>query len=254
MPVLILVILFGWASGVIVNYLADVLPRGRKLVRPFCIHCRHPFRLVNYFLWPRRCASCGQPRSLRVWVVEAVMAGAAVWLYLQPPNQMNFLLGMALLIYFGVVVVIDLEHKVILHQVSIAGAILGLIAGTLLHGIWITLLGGIIGYGLMLALYALGVFFVRVVSKRRGEVVEDALGYGDVNLVGVLGLILGWPLILAGLMIAVILGGFFSLLYMLMKVFARKYEAFEAIPYGPFLVAGAVILIFFMDGLLSILS
>lgn len=254
MPVLILVILFGSASGALVNYLADVLPRGRKLVNPFCIHCGQPFGLSNYFLWPRQCTACGQRRSLRTWIVEAVMTASAMWLYLQPPANISFLLGMALLIYFGVVVVIDLEHKVILHQVSIAGAILGLIAGTLMHGVWITILGGVVGYGLMLGLYALGMLFVRMVSKRRGEVVEDALGYGDVNLVGVLGLILGWPLILGGLMIAVILAGGFSLLYILMKALVRKYEAFEAIPYGPFLVAGAVVLIFFMDGLLSIFS
>jgi leader peptidase (prepilin peptidase)/N-methyltransferase len=87
-----------------------------------------------------------------------------------------------------------------------------------------------------------------VVNRRKGQPVNDvALGFGDVNLSGVLGLILGWPVILIGLVVAVLIGGIVSLIYIVVKLITRKYEAFMALPYGPFLVLGAVLLIYFRN-------
>jgi leader peptidase (prepilin peptidase)/N-methyltransferase len=83
-------------------------------------------------------------------------------------------------------------------------------------------------------------------GKLRGEQIdEDALGFGDVNLSGVLGLLLGWPGITAGLFFAILFGGAVSLLVLLYMLVRRKYHAFQAIPYGPFLVAAAVVVLFF---------
>ena len=71
------------------------------------------------------------------------------------------------------------------------------------------------------------------------------MGFGDVNLSAVIGLLLGWPAILAGLILAILLGGAVSLVYLMYKLITRRYEAFSAIPYGPFLVASTVILLYF---------
>jgi prepilin signal peptidase PulO-like enzyme (type II secretory pathway) len=79
----------------------------------------------------------------------------------------------------------------------------------------------------------------------------EALGFGDVNLSGVLGLILGWPLILPTLFLSILIGGVVSLVYMLTMLAFRRYQLLMAIPYGPFLVSGAVLLIFFRDSVLS---
>ena len=51
--------------------------------------------------------------------------------------------------------------------------------------------------------------------------------------------------IIAGLFFAIIYAGIISLIYLLVTYFAGKYEAFTFIPYGPFMIAGAVALIFF---------
>ena len=41
----------------------------------------------------------------------------------------------------------------------------------------------------------LGVLIIKLINRRRGQPVNDvAFGFGDVNLSGVLGLMLGWPL------------------------------------------------------------
>jgi prepilin signal peptidase PulO-like enzyme (type II secretory pathway) len=94
----------------------------------------------------------------------------------------------------------------------------------------------------------LGVLIIKIINRKRGQPVNDvALGFGDVNLSGVLGLMLGWPLILIGLVIAVLVGGIVSLIYILIMLLTGKYHSFMALPYGPFLVLGAMILIYFQD-------
>lgn len=246
--VLIVVGLIGWLGGMLVNYLSDVLPVKRRFVRPICVFCFEPQSPGNYLFWPRRCQECTSRRPWRVWIVELLYIGISLWLWFNPPEKIGFIMGLVLMLYFGVVVVIDLEHRLILHPVSWVGAALCLGIGWHLHGLSRTLIGGAVGFGLMLGLHTFGTFFARWISRRRGEIItEEALGFGDVNLSGVLGLLLGWPGILAGLLVAILIGGAVSLLYLLIMVASRRYRLFTAIPYGPFLVAGAVFLLFFRD-------
>ena len=242
----LLIVMLGWTCGTLINYLADVLPTRHKLTRPFCLHCGEPFPLVEYLGWWRGCPHCHHRRAWRTWVVESTYIIASGWLWVYPPDRLGFVIGLVLLIYFGIVVVIDLEHRLILYSISLAGAVIGAVIGTWLHGWLATLLGGLFGFGLMLLFYFLGTLFGRWMARRRGEALEEeALGFGDVCLSGVLGLLLGWPGIILGLIVAIMLGAIVSLLYLLGMILSRKYRLFAAIPYGPFLVAGTVLLLYF---------
>ncbi|HZD57887.1 MAG TPA: A24 family peptidase [Anaerolineales bacterium] len=252
MLLILLVALLGWGAGIVVNYVADVFPYRRRLVKPFCHNCQANYPLLDYIFWYGRCESCRQRRSWRAPAVEILYVLGTVWLWILPPKNLNFILGFILLIYFGIVVLIDLEHRLIMHPVSMVGAVLGLGIGTWLHGIGWTLLGGAAGFGIMLALYGLGYLFARGLARLRGgSIDEEALGFGDVNLMGVLGLILGWPGVLVGLVLAVLIGGLVSGLYMLAMLITRRFRAFTAIPYGPFLVAAAIALLFFRASVLE---
>ena len=247
---LVFVVLLGWIAGAIINYLADVLPIKRRLNPPFCLNCDASQGLSNYFFWPRRCRVCGERRTWRVWLVELAAIGAAAWIWFSPPPRLNFWASLALLIYFGVVVVIDMEYRLILHPVSAAGSILGFGTGIWLHGFKETIFGGIAGFGIMLLLYYFGALLIKIFRRWRtphnsspGE--DDALGFGDVILSGVLGLILGWPGILSGLVLTILLGGVVSFLYILVMLITRRYRSTMALPYGPFLIASAVLILFF---------
>jgi len=245
----------GWIAGILVNYLADVLPLRRRLTRPFCIQCDAKVPWLNYLLWPRRCPACGYHRNIRVWVVEIIYIVTSLLIQKYPPAHLGYVLGLIILTYFGVVVLIDLEYRLIMHPVSIFGAVLGLLVGVLRVGWIYTLIGGLTGFGVMWLLYLLGALIMKFIARRRGQILDDvALGFGDVNLSGVIGLMLGWPLILVGLVIAVLIGGVVSLVYILIMLISRKYHAFMALPYGPFLVSGAILLIYFRDVILQFLG
>lgn len=135
-----------------------------------------------------------------------------------------------------------------MHPVSVFGAVLAAGLGIWLHGITATIYGGMAGFGIFLVLYSLGGVFARWLARRRDQEFDDvALGFGDVNLAGVIGLLMGWPGISLGLILGVFAGGLVSLLYILFMLISRRYSPFSTLPYGPFLIAGAVALLYFPD-------
>jgi len=238
--------------GAFVNYLSDVLPAQRKLTKPFCTYCNQEYSLWNYLIYPRRCSNCNRKRPLRVWVIEIIYLGISLWLYHTPNVLFGYWGSLVLLAYFGVVVIIDMEHRLILHPVSLTGVAIGAILGTILHGISNTVLGGAAGFLIMLALYFLGGIFAKFIAKLRGEELNEvALGFGDVNLAGIIGLLLGWPGILGGLFLAILIGGFVSLAVMVVLVIKKRYQLFTALPYGPYLVVSAIFLLYFRGIFLS---
>jgi leader peptidase (prepilin peptidase)/N-methyltransferase len=129
------------------------------------------------------------------------------------------------------------------------------VTGIWLHGTKSTLLGGVAGFAVMLVLYYLGTILMGWLARKRGQILEEeALGFGDVNLSGVLGLILGWPGILIGLVLTILIAGVVSFVYLLVAVITRRYRYDMAVPYGPFLISGAIALLFFRDFILKYLG
>jgi len=243
-PTLIFAVISGLAAGMLVNYLADVLPLTRKIGRPICVCCGENIPWFTFFLG-KRCSSCGKNRPARFWIVLAFLTAGATWLWIKPVPRFGFEIGFLVLIYLSLIATIDIEYRLILHPTSWFGAVLGFGIGFWLHGFWPTLAGGVSGYLIMLGLYYLGAWFARGISKMRGVPLEEvALGYGDVNLSGILGLLLGWPGILAGLVLAILMGGVVSLIFILGQVITRRYHPFLAIPYAPFLILGAIVFLF----------
>ncbi len=248
---LVVSIILGWLAGWLVNYLADVLPVTRRFSQPVCTQCNAPFTWQDYLFF-RSCQN-GHARKTRVWIVQIIILAASVYTWIKPPSKIGYFLGLVLIIYFGVIFVIDLEHRLILHQTSIFGALLGLTVGTVAHGIGPTLLGGLGGLIIMLIFYYLGVLFTRIRTKRllaMGQEADDeeALGSGDVILVTILGFIVGWPLIWLCLLYGILLGGLVSLLLILWLVVSGKYKTsvlMTFIPYGPYFITTAALIIFF---------
>ena len=167
---------------------------------------------------------------------------------------------MIILIYFGVITVIDLEHRLILHPTSLFGAVLGLLVGLFIHtrkygvigGISNTLLGGLIGFGAMFLLYQLGTLMARYRARKlqasgQADDDEEALGGGDVYLLGILGLLVGSHAILGVMLYGVLLGGLVSIFFIILLLIRRRYSSASLmtfIPYGPYFIAIAFYVLF----------
>ena len=256
---LVIPIILGSLSGRLVNYLADVLPVDGIFSCPDCPVCKKKYSWTDYFLY-RNCTNCGKRRGLRNPVVHIMLMVAIVLIWIIPGQILPFLLAFILLVYLMLVLVIDLEHRLILHPVSIIGAFLGMGIGlfmrgkqSLTYGIVSTLLGGIAGFGITLVFYFLGRVFIRQFSKKRGLANNEvALGFGDVCLSGILGLLLGWQVIMTCLLYSILAGGLVSLIILFKMLIAKKYRVI-AIPYAPFLILSAFYILFIQyDSLLHI--
>src|SRR4030095_1874858 len=157
-PSVIVPVLLGWFAGLFVNYTSDVLPITRRFSQPACSHCHTPFTCADY-LTLRACRSCGKGRSLRTWLVQILAVASFVYFWLFPSNALGYWLGAIILIYFWILTVIEPEHSLIPHPTRLFGAVLGLVVGTYLYytalkysflaSIGASLLGGLIGFGVM---------------------------------------------------------------------------------------------------------
>ncbi|GAC1654067.1 MAG: hypothetical protein NVS9B1_04570 [Candidatus Dormibacteraceae bacterium] len=190
-------------------------------------------------------------RRLSVWLClrEELVTGFEPWQVWGPPI-LAALLFAAFGFHFGPVplllikslwvavlvqvIFFDAEHRLILDRVMFPAmaAALALSFFTPHLGILPSLLTGL-GAGLLFLLLALlgGLIFG-----------ADALGFGDVKLVAFIGLIVGVHLfaIVTALFLGVLFAGVISLLLVVFRIRSMK----DAIPYGPFLAAGALVVLF----------
>jgi prepilin signal peptidase PulO-like enzyme (type II secretory pathway) len=92
---------------------------------------------------------------------------------------------------------------------------------------WSSLTGGAIGL----------LFFALAAAIGRAVFGPGALGWGDVKLAAFVGLITGFPLIIEAIVLTILVGAAISLVLLVTGVRGLK----DHIPYGPFLIIGAMI-------------
>lgn len=139
-----------------------------------------------------------------------------------------------LIITLGLVIVSDLKKMVIPNQILIISAILGLVF-TVLSPSWSWILGAVIGGCLFLAMYL---------------AMPGMLGEGDIKLVALIGLYLGWPNIVPVILVSIMAG---AAICMILVLFGKATMQ-SKVPFAPFLGIGAVATIFFQPQLWSFIG
>lgn len=141
--------------------------------------------------------------------------------------------------------VIDLKFQIIPNRLNLTIFEVGLVF-TFLQGInnisigIDMLLGAIVGAGIFLIITFIGGLIAG----------KEAMGFGDVKLMGAMGLFFGWMNIIAISLIAFLIGAIISIFLIAIK---RK-KTDEYIPFGPFIVIAAfIVMLMPFDLLLLIL-
>jgi leader peptidase (prepilin peptidase)/N-methyltransferase len=252
----------GLVTGAAINLCADSLPSARRVRPPECAHCgtRRPLAawsaVIAYLIRRHRCPSCAAPVPLRHVVVELCTMLLFVfnwwWTGATAQTLFNVLWSSA----FVLIAVIDLEHRLIQHVVMLPALVLALV-GAFINPAFDSpvrpLLGGAIGLLCTFGLYLLGGLFARYLGRVRGKPISEvAFGFGDVTLTTFIGLVVGAPEVVFALLIGIICGGIVALAYVLIKALVqRRYTAFMAIPYGPFLILGGAVMLYFGQEILA---
>lgn len=225
---------FGLVIGSFLNVVIHRLPRRQSLALPpsHCPTCGHrlgPTELVPVlsYLWQRgRCRACGERISPRYPAVElataALFALAGFRFGLSPAA----VVAAVFLAFLLAAAAIDLEHRLLPNTLNLAGLVGGLIL--VLVG-WVDWRPALLGLGL------LGGIMLLVVLLSRG-----GMGAGDFKFAAVLGFFLGPAPGLVALFLAVIAGGLWGAVLLLLRRKGRR----DSLAFGPFLALGGAVALF----------
>ncbi|KPK25158.1 MAG: peptidase A24 [Nitrospira bacterium SG8_3] len=235
--------LFGLIVGSFLNVCIHRIPEGKSIVHPrsSCPHCGTRIKfydnipLVSYAILLGKCRSCRHSISIRYPIVEmltGLLSTALLLRYGLGPQYFLFFAFSAALI---IVSFVDLNYKIIPNVISLPGILVGLAATSVfrLNGLsWMdSLIGIVVGGG---SLYLIGLIF----KWLRGK---EGMGLGDVKLLAMIGAWMGYLalpyIVLISSLTGAIIGGGSLLLT------RRRFS--ETIPYGPFLVLGTLVYLFF---------
>ena len=275
MPYLILsfIFLFGLCIGSFLNCLIYRLHEGKSLGgRSFCPKCKHQIAwydnipVLSFVLLRGKCRHCSGTISWQYPVVELITGVLFVIafginfhpfgyeqfsifnfqtisnfqfpisniLISQYPSILTLLFDWFLISIMTIIFIYDLKWYLILDIITLPACAVVIILNLLIGMSWQNMLiSGIIG----------GSFFLLQFLISRGK----WIGGGDIRLGLLMGLSLGWPLILVALFLAYIIGSVVGV-YL---IFTKKKEFGSQIPLGIFLSVASIITLFWGNGLLA---
>lgn len=250
MPI-ILFALVGLLAGFLVNRAADTFPSRQPelaLRAPQCQYCGTPrpwidqIALVSFILLRGRCLKCQAPISMRAPLVELTSAAAFAFLGMRFGTSIFLVLALIYTTVLLLVLVTDLEHRLILNIVILPATLLAILASPLSPlGTVRSLLGGALAYLIVYLIYV----FARVFAQLRHHAIKVPFGFGDVKLAGFVGLLTGFPDVFTAILYAILLGGLGAALFLIYQAVVKHRLALgAAIPYGPFFcIAGWLLMV-----------
>jgi len=248
--------IFGSIIGSFLNVCIVRLPHEESIVKPrsHCVKCKtlipwyHNIPIVSYIVLGGKAKCCGAKISFRYFIVE-VLTGATFWFFYSYFGLDRIIWPYLVMVCgFIVATFVDFKHRIIPDEVSVGGMCIGIIFSIFIpemhilqepgESIWIvhvksfglSLFGVLIGGGSIYIMGLLGDFLFK----------KESMGGGDVKLMAMVGAFLGWQISVLAFFIAPIFGAVFGVIE---KIRTKD----SAIPYGPFLVLGTLIGMFWGD-------
>lgn len=231
--------MLGLVVGSFLNVVIWRVPRGESVALPgsHCPACGHAIRpqdnipLVGWLLLGGRCRDCRARISARYPLVE--LTTGVLFAVITAKVGLSWSLPAYLYLTAAAVALalIDIDHHrlpnvIVLPSYPVLGALL--LIAVVAESDWSAGLRAVIG-----AAALFGFYFLLVLVYPAG------MGWGDVKLAGVLGLALGYlgwgPLVVGGFL-GFALGGVFGVALIAVRRAGRR----SAIPFGPFMLAGAL--------------
>jgi len=230
--------------------------------RSFCPQCKHTlswkdlFPVFSFLFLGGKCRYCGKKIAIQYPLVE--VATGAIFLLISNfqfsifNEFLNFSISQffALSFYFyiaSVLIIIfayDLKHYLIPDKILFPAIIIVFLYRLFENFVIVTIIENLkleignfasLGSYMVAAIIASG-FFLVIFLASAGQ----WMGFGDVKLAVLMGLVLGFPNILAALFLAFFLGAVVGLALMAFKKKSLKSE----IPFGPFLITGTFLAMF----------
>ena len=263
---------FAFAMGAAIASFLNVVvwrvPRGESIVSPpsHCPKCNAPITwwqnipILSWLALRGKCANCRAAISPRYIFVEALggclFLAAFLWLWL-PTVPLWFAVMHVVVMWIWIALMIagafiDFDHQLLPDFTTVGGMVLG-VAESLVatsfnfvygDGVqastWLKFtplfwsLGGLVfGFGLL--------WLVRWLGSKAFK--REAMGMGDVFLMGAVGALFGPVAVVFTLMVSAVLGSLVGL--GMIALSKARLGRFVAIPYGPYICLGCLVWMFF---------
>lgn len=234
---LILFFIIGAIMGSFYHVVATRLSNDESIIKPgsHCPKCNHflswyeNIPIISYILLKGKCKKCHSKIPISYWVVEVVTGLLFSACYHSFGLSVELLIALVFVSSLIIVIVSDIEYMIILDEVLIASSliiILIYIFGVSLEEAAYHIYAGI---GAFIAMYALKILGDKAFKK-------ESLGGGDIKLMFLFGLVLGY----STSVMTIFLATFLAFPVALVMLFLNKEHM---IPFGPFLSIAALILL-----------
>lgn len=233
----IFMFIMGTIFGSFYNVVGYRLPKGESIVFPpsHCPKCNHKltfFELIpilSYVFQKGKCKKCHQKISLFYPMFEALTGILFVLSYLSYGLSYELIIVLTFISMMIIIVVSDYNYLIIPDSVLIIFGSLLLIEILLINGLntaLLALLDGILAFITMFLLKKLGDFIFK----------KESMGGGDIKLLFLFGMVLSYPIAI----LSIFVGSLIGLPIALLILYKKKDHV---IPFGPFLAAGATLLL-----------
>ena len=255
-----------WLGACIASFLNVVIwrmPRGESIVSPpsHCPKCDAPIKwwqnipILSWLALRGKCANCRAPISPRYIFVEflggALFLAAFLWLWLpNVPLMVSVMHVVVMWIWIALMIAgafIDFDHKLLPDFTTVGGMILG-VAESLAFTCFNFVYGDGVGASMWLKLtpflhsiaglaFGFGLLWlIRFVGSKAFK--REAMGMGDVFLMGAVGALFGPVAVLVTLILSSLVG---SVVGLTMVALAKtRLGRFAEIPFGPYICAGCL--------------
>ncbi len=242
-----IVFMFGACLGSFLNVCIYRIPAELSVVKPRsrCPKCltdlawKDNIPIFGWLFLRGKCRYCKAPISARYPSIELLTAilFILVWVRFPYPDSLLFIPYWVLM--FGLVLgsFVDIDEMWIPDRCTIGGMIIGPIFSFLvpsmhgaeghIAGLVQSLIGLAFGFGMLWSVS----FFGKLILKK------DAMGFGDVKLMGALGAFLGFESVVFIVFISSLLGSVIGISF----IASGKKELQSRIPFGPYIALAAVI-------------
>ena len=247
------VIILGGLWGSFANVCIYRLPLDKGVVsgRSYCPQCKKQITwkdnipIISYFLLNGKCRKCKKPISSQYALVEFLSILFFTIIYFLYGITLTTLLLMILSLSFIIIFFIDLKHFIIPNEITFSMMALGFLKSfdpnlnSLFPNYINSLIGGLLGYGIIWSI----IYFYKQVRKKEG------MGLGDAKLFGVIGFWFGW----IAVPFVIFISSVIALLSVVPSLLKNSRTMSSQIPFGPYIITGTLIYLFFQNSFKSLL-
>ena len=249
--------IFGAVMGSFYHVVATRLSKDESIIFPcsHCVSCNHKLKwyenipIISYLLLRGKCSECGREIPFSCLIVEVVTALLFAVSFHVFKFSFDLIIALIFVSSLIIVIVSDIEYMIILDEVLVISTLM-IIVLYLIH--FIVLMDYKIGMKQLMLDHVypgVGAFIFMYSLKLIGDKLfkKESLGGGDIKLMFLFGLVLGFPLAVCTIFLAT----FIAFPIALIMLFINKDNI---IPFGPFLSMSGIIILISQINFMDILN